>query len=515
MKLTILLSFFLLTCSLVAQQPIAYYKFDNSAKDYSGNGNDGTVHGSVLPTMDRFGNHCGAYLFDGATGFIEVPTSASLEKPANDITITAWCRLNSKRNNYWLTIACKGATNHESPDNPQYRFQMQQDLLNSMPKCMINAAGGFATVSLNTAFTACDNQFTQHTFRPFEWCFYALVFSGKKVTVYANDQVIFEADHDKTLVKNSAPLYIGFDEPGSTEYFDGSLDDLYLFDQALDEQAIKKIYNEQRSTSWDKDELTFNTPSDKTEYIPANQTSVPVTFDPPKITNNGCGKVNVSQVWGRPSGTALAAGKHLIVYKVTSTSGYEAHIGFYITVKNKPGSTTPATPAPTPPPPTQKPVVTPTPVKPAPAPKDTQREKPQPPVPRNKSKLPDPPASTYRPADLDKRKTNKDPQLIEVNQTHLKLMMYDNGQYDGDTVSIFLNNKVVIARQEVTITGTAFYIDIDSTIDNTLLLYAENLGSIPPNTALMVLNDGGERHEVFLSSSLSQNSVIRIRKKKK
>jgi hypothetical protein len=46
-------------------------------------------------------------------------------------------------------------------------------------------------------------------------------------------------------------------------------------------------------------------------------------------------------------------------------------------------------------------------------------------------------------------------------------------------------------------------------------MFADNLGSIPPNTALMIITDGSKRHEVRLSSNLEKNGTVRIRKKKK
>jgi hypothetical protein len=44
-------------------------------------------------------------------------------------------------------------------------------------------------------------------------------------------------------------------------------------------------------------------------------------------------------------------------------------------------------------------------------------------------------------------------------------------------------------------------------------MFAENLGKFPPNTALMIFFDGEKRHEVYLSSSLTQNATVRIRRK--
>jgi hypothetical protein len=50
--------------------------------------------------------------------------------------------------------------------------------------------------------------------------------------------------------------------------------------------------------------------------------------------------------------------------------------------------------------------------------------------------------------------------------------------------------------------------------ENELTMFADNLGSIPPNTALMLIYDGKKRYEVRLSSSLEKNATVRIRRKK-
>ena len=49
---------------------------------------------------------------------------------------------------------------------------------------------------------------------------------------------------------------------------------------------------------------------------------------------------------------------------------------------------------------------------------------------------------------------------------------------------------------------------------NEIAMFADNLGSIPPNTALMIVYDGKERHEVRISSTLKNNGTVRIRRKK-
>ena len=78
-----------------------------------------------------------------------------------------------------------------------------------------------------------------------------------------------------------------------------------------------------------------------------------------------------------------------------------------------------------------------------------------------------------------------------------------------------MNGSPVLTRRELDVRGLNLYLKLDSTKDvNEVVMFAENLGKIPPNTALMVVFDGDERKEVYLSSSLTQNASVRIRRKK-
>lgn len=105
---------------------------------------------------------------------------------------------------------------------------------------------------------------------------------------------------------------------------------------------------------------------------------------------------------------------------------------------------------------------------------------------------------------------------IEVDADSLRISFYDNGTIDGDSISVFVNNKPVLTRQELTAQALNIYIKLDASIEvNEITMYAENLGQYPPNTALMIVNDGITMHEIYLSSSLDDNAAVRIRRKKK
>jgi hypothetical protein len=106
-------------------------------------------------------------------------------------------------------------------------------------------------------------------------------------------------------------------------------------------------------------------------------------------------------------------------------------------------------------------------------------------------------------------------QEILVNSDSLRISFYDNGDIDGDSISVFMNGQPVLSKKEIDVKGLNMYIMLDKSKEvNELSMFAENLGKYPPNTALMVVYDGEKRHEIYLSSSLTQNASVRLRRKK-
>ncbi len=102
-------------------------------------------------------------------------------------------------------------------------------------------------------------------------------------------------------------------------------------------------------------------------------------------------------------------------------------------------------------------------------------------------------------------------QTIEVENETFKVDFYDNGDIDGDTISVFFNGKLVEARKRLSDKALSLNLVVDpNIIVNELIMYAENLGSIPPNTAVMIVTDGGKRYEVRIASDLKKSGVIRF-----
>jgi len=116
--------------------------------------------------------------------------------------------------------------------------------------------------------------------------------------------------------------------------------------------------------------------------------------------------------------------------------------------------------------------------------------------------------------DFKKRK-NLVGKEIEVASDSIRLSFYDNAEIDGDSISVFVNQKLVIAHQELTEKAINLYVKLDSLKEvNEVSMFAENLGKYPPNTALMVVSDGENRYEIFLSSDFKGNATVRFKRKK-
>lgn len=117
-------------------------------------------------------------------------------------------------------------------------------------------------------------------------------------------------------------------------------------------------------------------------------------------------------------------------------------------------------------------------------------------------------------ADISSRKIETI-QSVEIKSDSLLLTLYDNGEIDGDTVSVLLNGNVIMPRQGLTANGInkTIYITPGMGDSITLIMYAENLGSIPPNTGLLIVHDGGARHEIRFTGDLQKNSAIILRRK--
>lgn len=98
-----------------------------------------------------------------------------------------------------------------------------------------------------------------------------------------------------------------------------------------------------------------------------------------------------------------------------------------------------------------------------------------------------------------------------VRNRNIKLVIWDNKREDGDTVSVNLNGRWIVKDIPIYTQPQEFEVRISKDIDNHLILYAENLGRRPPNTAALAIVDSKNRQEYIIKSDFKNSGTIKIR----
>ena len=103
---------------------------------------------------------------------------------------------------------------------------------------------------------------------------------------------------------------------------------------------------------------------------------------------------------------------------------------------------------------------------------------------------------------------------IDVHNADLQIQLLDYLKPDNDTVSVYLNRKILAKDVQISKRPALIKFRIDKRITvHELLLYAENLGLIPPNTSELILIDGETKHRVMIVSDKQKTAAIYLRYK--
>jgi len=124
------------------------------------------------------------------------------------------------------------------------------------------------------------------------------------------------------------------------------------------------------------------------------------------------------------------------------------------------------------------------------------------------SNLPPPPDFT---SDFLKTAVRK---VIEVpiKQRHVELRINDYLDEDNDTISIYLNRNLIVNKNRISKKPLKFNINIDPLLpSNEILLFADNLGTIPPNTSQLVIIDGKQTHRIIIESDKQKTAAVYLK----
>ena len=102
-----------------------------------------------------------------------------------------------------------------------------------------------------------------------------------------------------------------------------------------------------------------------------------------------------------------------------------------------------------------------------------------------------------------------------LDSPDVKIDFYDNGVIDGDSVSVFFDNKVVISKEGLSLKPITVKFNLLASKEYEMVVFAESMGSFSPNTALVLITSGNKRYELLISSNEEKNSSIKFIYKKK
>ena len=520
----------------------AYYPFNGNANDESGNGNNPSTT-KVTYTADRFGKANAACSFNGSNNYIRIPNSASFNFK-NGFSISAWVmvkgfyegKCHGNRiimkgysdyldGNYLLTFDDNHGTNGNNcyTDLPDKRKQS------------FYAAG--ATPVTNDCVT------------PGKWYMLTYTYDGTTAQLYVDCKLQAKGTLRNYDFSNGYDLFIGKMNNGQYPYwFNGLLDEVRFYNRPLNRDEIlalcadKPIENKPELVCTDA-----NTVSAKFGFTIANCTTTTFSLSTTKtknlqtiqwyfgdgtssnklspvhsykrfgsykvkaivISKAGCADTVTREIQfrelktdftfselGDPGNIQFKAKNNNASYtwdfgdgKTSQNESAVAHryneSGQYsvkLLAKNNTGCT------------------------------DSIEKKIDISLPvfiTETAAVTEPIATLPKPADVQLEKRTKDLiRNIDVENDTVSISLYDNGIVDGDSITLIYNNEVLLTHQLLSGKPMKISLKVEAGKSNELVMYAENLGSIPPNTALMIIYDGNNRHQVNISSSKSTNGAV-------
>ena len=197
----------------------AYYRFNGDAVDESGQGSDGTVYGAVL-TEDRFGRSGRAYLFDGQDDYIEIADGSGLDFGTGPFTLSVWIKTNA------MTTAGTGRDDVLAKGEPTisgFSVSLQNNRAALMTGNSLELMG---TTTLN------DN----------EWHHIAGIRNATHgVFLYVDGQQENSGTNSED-VNVGSDLILGRHGVSVESFFDGSMDDIRIYNRALSEEEVLALY---------------------------------------------------------------------------------------------------------------------------------------------------------------------------------------------------------------------------------------------------------------------------------
>jgi hypothetical protein len=238
---------------------IAYFPFNGNANDATGNGYNGAVNGAVL-TSDRFSTPNSAYLFNGASSYIQL--SKNLPDTTN-FTISAWVQYTS--GTYSLPqYYGRGDIFTDSNLAPGQDFQLGVTATNVITVATKGGYNYYREIALGSSISNV-------------WTHVVWVLATNRSTVYINGTSVSTSTNGSANIGLHAPPLIGANSSESpwVAFFGGKIDDLRIYNRSLSAQEVCELYSTETPygpclSIFTAIELEFLSRTGKTYYVQAS-----------------------------------------------------------------------------------------------------------------------------------------------------------------------------------------------------------------------------------------------------
>jgi hypothetical protein len=214
---------------------IARWSFDNAfdpGHDESSNGHNGTVYGATI-SNGKWGN---ALIFNGSSDYVDVADAPGLN-PTDAVTITAWFKADSFALGTYSWPPILGKSDNDQLRN--YDLAIQK-VFESTPQIggAVYTEGGWCGLP-NPPTPAISEGI---------WYFAAVTYNGSTFTLYTGDEygtplIDQSLSGSGSLVPSSNNLNIGRNPANTDRYFDGAIDEVRIYNRALNSDEINQVYS--------------------------------------------------------------------------------------------------------------------------------------------------------------------------------------------------------------------------------------------------------------------------------
>lgn len=208
------------------QDTVAHYSFTGNGRDQTVFGNDAAICGALL-TQDRFGVANRAFAFDGLQSFLQAGNASQLQSATTSVS-------------FWIKVAelpVQGEVFILSFGGWQERWKISLPG-HGKPVWTTNHENGISDM---------DSGDSTNALKIDEWAHVVTVHDGTKDFIYMNGTLAAEKDVLGNLNVTTSPLGMGYDPIGGELFFKGALDEVMIFDGALNAQQVADLYSDQNT----------------------------------------------------------------------------------------------------------------------------------------------------------------------------------------------------------------------------------------------------------------------------